>query len=64
MGAANLRRALEAHEVAQALVVLVAGGAALQVRSHPRDRRVGVPPGELELYAGRRCGAPHSSDVT
>ena len=30
-------------------MVLVTRGAALQVRSHDRDRRVGVPPRQLEL---------------
>ena len=61
-GAARL--ALGTDQRGEAVVVNVTRGAALQVRSHARDRRVGVSSGELELDAGRRCRARVSSNVT
>ena len=46
---AELTSGLEAHEVAQALVVLVAGRAALQVLAHPGHRASASAPAQLEL---------------
>ena len=62
----SARLALGADQRGEAVVVLVTHGTALQVRSHARDRRVGVSSGELELEldAGRRCRARVSSNVT
>ena len=60
----SARLALGADQRGEAVVVLVTRGAALQVRSHAGDRRVGVSSGELELDASRRCRARVSSNVT
>jgi hypothetical protein len=46
----NLRRAFRDDEREQALVILVARRAALQVRAHTRDRPLDVCSGQLELY--------------
>jgi hypothetical protein len=40
---------LRADQCYEAVVVILASGAALEVRSHARDRRVGVSSAELEL---------------
>src|SRR5919197_387957 len=44
-----LRRRVAGEEVAQAVVILAAGGAALEVGAHAGHRGVGVCAGELEL---------------
>src|SRR6185436_9883369 len=46
---ARVARAVAADQLAQALVVLAAGGAALEVRAHPGHPGLGVLTGELEL---------------
>src|SRR3954451_6727934 len=48
-GGAGLRGGVQRDEVAQAVVVLVAGRAALQVGLHAGQHGVGVRAGELEL---------------
>jgi hypothetical protein len=50
--AGGLKRLLAADERAQALVLLAAGGAAVEVRTQARQSRVGVLSRELQLDVG------------
>jgi hypothetical protein len=49
LASGSSRLGFRAHQRGEAFVVLVAGRAALEVRSHAGDARVGVAAGELEL---------------